>query len=147
MNTGTQRSSATPFLAWTMNTLRDRPKEHLKKDLMTIMADHRTPSAATVTLAYPEDLFLKIEKTRRIEGTRWIPIFPPCPPGWWIPSKITGKIARIAVRSGVFPLYEIENGDYTVQEESLTVSVKEYSGSRAFQPSHQPGHGRDSGDG
>jgi pyruvate/2-oxoacid:ferredoxin oxidoreductase beta subunit len=127
MNTGTQRSSATPFLAWTTTTPVTKPKENPKKDIMAIMADHRIPYAATATIAYPEDLLRKMEKAKGIRGTRFIHLLSPCSPGWRIPSELTIKISRLAVRSRIFPLYEIENGrSYTIQEESRTLPVKEY---------------------
>jgi pyruvate/2-oxoacid:ferredoxin oxidoreductase beta subunit len=127
MNTGTQRSSATPFLAWTTTTPVTKPKENPKKDIMAIMADHRIPYAATATIAYPEDLLRKMEKAKRIRGTRFIHLLSPCSPGWKIPSELTIKISRLAVRSRIFPLYEIENGrSYNIQEESRTIPVKEY---------------------
>jgi pyruvate/2-oxoacid:ferredoxin oxidoreductase beta subunit len=127
MNTGTQRSSATPMFAWTTTTPVMKPKENPKKDIMAIMADHRIPYAATATIAYPEDLLRKMEKAKGIRGTRFIHLLSPCSPGWRIPSELTIKISRLAVRSKVFPLYEIENGrSYTIQEEPHTVPVKEY---------------------
>jgi pyruvate ferredoxin oxidoreductase beta subunit/2-oxoisovalerate ferredoxin oxidoreductase beta subunit len=127
MNTGTQRSSATPLLAWTTTTPVMQPKENPKKDIMAIMADHQIPYAATATIAYPEDLIRKIEKAKKIRGTRFIHLLSPCPPGWRIPSEISIKISRLAVRSRVFPLYEIENGrTYSLQEEFHVVPVKEY---------------------
>lgn len=127
MNTGTQRSSATPLLAWTTTTPVQQPKENPKKDIMAIMADHHIPYATTATIAYPEDFFRKIEKAKKIRGTRFIHLLSPCPTGWRIPSELTIKISRLAVRSRVFPLYEIENGrSYTLQEESHVVPVKEY---------------------
>jgi len=127
MNTGTQRSSATPMFAWTTTTPVMKPKENPKKDIMAIMADHRIPYAATATIAYPEDLLRKMEKAKGIRGTRFIHLLSPCSPGWRIPSELTIKISRLAVRSKVFPLYEIENGrSYNIQEEPHTVPVKEY---------------------
>ena len=127
MNTGTQRSSATPWLAWTTTTPVQRPKENPKKDIMAIMAYHRIPYAATATIAYPEDFFRKIEKAKRIRGTRFIHLLSPCPPGWKMPSELAIKISRLAVRSRIFPLYEIEDGrSYTLQEESHVVPIKEY---------------------
>ena len=127
MNTGTQRSSATPMFAWTTTTPVMQPKENPKKDIMAIMADHHIPYAATATIAYPEDLLRKIEKAKGIRGTRFIHLFSPCPPGWRIPSELTIKVSRLAVRSRIFPLYEIENGNsYALQKESHVVPVKEY---------------------
>jgi len=127
MNTGTQRSSATPLFAWTTTTPVMQPKENPKKDIMAIMADHQIPYAATATIAYPEDLIRKMEKAKKTRGTRFIHLLSPCPPGWRIPSELSVKISRLAVRSRVFPLYEIENGNtYTLQEESHVVPVKDY---------------------
>jgi pyruvate/2-oxoacid:ferredoxin oxidoreductase beta subunit len=127
MNTGTQRSSATPMFAWTTTTPVMKPKENPKKDIMAIMADHHIPYAATATIAYPEDLLRKMEKAKNIRGTRFIHLLSPCSPGWRMPSELTVKISRLAVRSRVFPLYEIEDGiSYTVQEESRVVPVREY---------------------
>ena len=128
MNTGTQRSSATPRFAWTTTTPTHHPKEDQKKDIMAIMADHHVPYAATATIAYPEDLLQKMEKARQISGTRFIHLLSPCPPGWKAPSELTVRLSRLAVRSRVFPLYEIENGTYTIQEESSrdTVPVRDY---------------------
>jgi pyruvate/2-oxoacid:ferredoxin oxidoreductase beta subunit len=127
MNTGTQRSSATPMFAWTTTTPVMKPKENPKKDIMAIMADHHIPYAATATIAYPEDFLRKIEKAKKIRGTRFIHLLSPCPPGWRVPSELTIKISRLAVRSRLFPLYEIEDGtSFTIQEESHVVSVKEY---------------------
>jgi len=127
MNTGTQRSSATPRLAWTTTTPVMQPKENPKKDILAIMAAHQIPYAATATIAYPEDLIRKMEKAMKIRGTRFIHLLSPCPPGWRVPSEISVKISRLAVRSRVFPLYEIEDGMvYTIQEESRVVPVREY---------------------
>ncbi len=127
MNTGTQRSSATPWLAWTTTTPVQQPKENPKKDIMAIMADHHIPYAATATIAYPEDFFRKMEKAKRIRGTRFIHLLSPCPPGWKMSSELAVRISRLAVRSRVFPLYEIENGrSYTLQDESHIVPVREY---------------------
>lgn len=127
MNTGTQRSSATPYLAWTTTTPVRQPKENPKKDIMAIMADHQIPYAATATIAYPEDLLRKMEKAKKIRGTRFIQLLSPCPPGWRTASELSVKLSRLAVRTRVFTLYEVENGrNYTLQEESHPVPVKEY---------------------
>ena len=127
MNTGTQRSSATPYLAWTTTTPVRQPKENPKKDIMAIMADHQIPYAATATIAYPEDFLRKMEKAKGIRGTRFIHLLSPCPPGWRIASELVVKLSRLAVRARVFPLYEVEDGRaYTLQEESHVTPVREY---------------------
>jgi pyruvate/2-oxoacid:ferredoxin oxidoreductase beta subunit len=127
MNTGTQRSSATPLYAWTTTTPVMQPKENPKKDIMAIMADHHIPYAATATIAYPEDLLRKMEKAKGIRGTRFIHLLSPCPPGWKIPSELSIKISRLAVLTRVFPLYEIENGEkYTISLKPDPRPVQEY---------------------
>jgi len=115
MNTGIQRSSATPWGAWTTTTPVRHPEDKPKKNIMEIMAAHGIPYAATATPAYPEDLIRKFKKAKETKGMRFIHILAPCPPGWKIPSDISIKVARLAVQTGVFPLYEIENGKkYTI---------------------------------
>jgi pyruvate/2-oxoacid:ferredoxin oxidoreductase beta subunit len=110
MNTGVQRSSATPFGAWTTTTPSAQPKEQPKKDLLAIMAAHRVPYAATATIAFPDDFLAKFTRAREIRGTRFLHLLSPCPPGWKIPSERAIEFARLAVAARVFPLLEIENG-------------------------------------
>ncbi len=110
MNTGVQRSSATPYLAWTTTTPKLTPKGESKKDMMAIMAAHRIPYAATASIAYPDDLVRKVQTAKQIRGTKFIHILAPCPPGWKVPSELSVKLARLAVQTKVFPLYEVEGG-------------------------------------
>ena len=110
MNTGVQRSSATPFGAWTTTTPGGRVKEQQKKDLFAIMLAHRIPYAATATVAYPDDFLAKFTKAKQIRGTRFLHLLSPCPPGWRIPSERAIEFARLAVGARVFPLIESENG-------------------------------------
>jgi pyruvate/2-oxoacid:ferredoxin oxidoreductase beta subunit len=108
MNTGIQRSSSTPWGAWTTTT--PIQKEQPKKNMMEIMAAHRIPYAATASVCYPDDLIRKISKAKKIHGTRFIHIFVCCPPGWKAIPEQSIKLTRLAVDSGLFPLYEVENG-------------------------------------
>jgi pyruvate/2-oxoacid:ferredoxin oxidoreductase beta subunit len=110
MNTGVQRSSATPMGAWTTTTPKARPKEQPKKDLLAIMLAHHIPYAATATIAYPDDMLAKFTRARAMRGTRFIHLLSPCPPGWKIPSERAIAYARLAVTTRVFPLVEIEDG-------------------------------------
>jgi pyruvate ferredoxin oxidoreductase beta subunit/2-oxoisovalerate ferredoxin oxidoreductase beta subunit len=110
MNTGIQRSSATPFGAWTTTTPAARVKDQPKKDLLAIMAAHGIPYAATATVAFPDDLAAKVARARATRGTRFLHVLAPCPPGWKIPSERAIRVARLAVMSRVFPLVEVENG-------------------------------------
>ncbi len=111
MNTGIQRSSATPRAAWTTTTPTRSPKQEVKKDIGAIMAAHRIPYFATTNIAYPEDLYMKLEKAKSIEGFRMIHYFSPCPVGWKTDSRVSIKLSRLAVQSRMFPLYEVEHGE------------------------------------
>ena len=110
MNTGIQRSSATPWGAWTTTTPTSTPKSHPKKDLLSIMAAHRIPYAATATVAHPVDLLAKVRRAKTTFGTRFLHILAPCPPGWKTGDEETIDLARQAVNTRVFPLLEIEDG-------------------------------------
>lgn len=127
MNTGVQRSSATPLGAWTTTTPGSRVKDQPKKDLLAIMAAHRIPYAATATVAFPDDLACKIAKARAIVGTKFLHVLAPCPPGWKIPSERAISAARLAVLSRVFPLVEIERGtDWRITFDGSRVPLEEY---------------------
>jgi pyruvate/2-oxoacid:ferredoxin oxidoreductase beta subunit len=126
MNTGVQRSSATPMHASTTTTPKNNPKSTHKKDLMGIMAAHQISYAATACIAYPDDLIAKVMKAKLIRGTKLIHILAPCPPGWGFASNLTIKIARSAVEANIFPLYEVENGKYMVTVKPDKIKVKDY---------------------
>lgn len=110
MNTGVQRSSATPRGAWTSTTPAGHPQASPKKDIVAVLAAHRIPYIATATVAYPLDLIEKVTRAKSIRGTRFLHILSPCPPGWKFPDEASIDLARMAVRCGVFPLLEIEDG-------------------------------------
>jgi pyruvate/2-oxoacid:ferredoxin oxidoreductase beta subunit len=115
MNTGIQRSSATPFMAWTTTTPVAHPKDEPKKDIVAIMAAHRIPYTATATIGYPEDMIRKIQKAKSIRGAKFIHLLAPCPPGWRSEAADSIRLTRLAVQSKVFPLYEVEKGrQYTI---------------------------------
>jgi len=127
MNTGIQRSSATPWGAWTTTTPPASLKSQPKKDIVEIMAAHRVPYAATASIAYPEDFMGKIKKAGAIRGLKFIYVLSPCPVGWRFASENTIRLARLAVQSKFFPLYEVEEGDrYTLSMEPEGVPVNEY---------------------
>jgi pyruvate ferredoxin oxidoreductase beta subunit len=131
-NTGTQRSGATPYAAWTTNTTRG--KEEWRKDIAQIMVAHGVPYVATASLAYPTDMYQKFAKAKGIKGTRYIEIQSPCPPGWKFPSSHTIKVSRLAVQTGLWMLYEYEQGKTTysagtqriIQGKSKLLPVEEY---------------------
>ena len=110
MNTGIQRSSSTPWGAWTTTTPAGTPKSHPKKDMLAILAAHGIPYAATASVAYPADLVKKVQRAKAIHGTRFIHILSPCPPGWKTSDEETIELARMAVQNRVFPLVEVEDG-------------------------------------
>jgi pyruvate ferredoxin oxidoreductase beta subunit/2-oxoisovalerate ferredoxin oxidoreductase beta subunit len=128
MNTGIQRSSATPWGAWTTTTPEENFKTEPKKGIMEIMAAHRIPYAATCTLAYPEDVIAKFKKAKGIKGTKFIHIFAPCPTGWKMAPDLMIQITRMAVEANVFPIYEITNGiHYEINlKPEKKLPVKEY---------------------
>jgi pyruvate ferredoxin oxidoreductase beta subunit len=123
MNTGTQRSSATPMGAVTTTTP-ILTKQQNKKDMMKIMEGHDIPYLATGSSAFPTDLHDKVAKAKGIKGTRYIQVATPCPPGWVFPPKNTVAIGRLAVETGVTVLYEIENGKFRLTGRSKTIAEK-----------------------
>jgi pyruvate ferredoxin oxidoreductase beta subunit/2-oxoisovalerate ferredoxin oxidoreductase beta subunit len=111
MNTGVQRSSSTPYGMRTTTTPGQDWKKTRKKNIMETMAAHRIPYAATASIAFPEDMVAKFQKAKAKKGgARFIHIFASCATGWGAPSEMSVKIARLAVQTNIFPLYEIENG-------------------------------------
>jgi pyruvate/2-oxoacid:ferredoxin oxidoreductase beta subunit len=127
MNTGIQRSSATPWGAWTTTTPPSNLKSQPKKDIVQIMVAHNIPYVATASIAYPEDFNRKIQKAKAIRGFKFIYVLSPCPVGWRFSSELTVRLARLAVQTKLFPLYEVEDGErYTLNEEPEGVPVREY---------------------
>jgi pyruvate ferredoxin oxidoreductase beta subunit/2-oxoisovalerate ferredoxin oxidoreductase beta subunit len=115
-NTGGQRSSATPAAARTTTT--PRGKSEGKKEIIEIMAAHRVPYAASLSIAHPDDFRDKVRKALDIPGFRFFLIHAPCPTGWKTEPAETVELVRLAVRSGVFPLYEVYDGiDYRINAE------------------------------
>ncbi|HUJ77795.1 MAG TPA: thiamine pyrophosphate-dependent enzyme [Thermoplasmata archaeon] len=117
MNTGVQRSGATPRGAWTTTTPVEGTsagKPELKKDVMGIVIAHRPSYAATINPAFPEDFVKKVEHAKTLPGARFFHIFSPCPPGWRYSSEQTIAIGRLATDCGIFPLYEVEDGKYRI---------------------------------
>ena len=107
-NTGGQRSSATPAGARTTTT--PSGKTEGKKDIMSIMAAHGVPYAATLSVAHPEDFADKLATALSITGMRFLLIHSPCPTGWKSEPEDSIELVRIAVASGLFPVYEVFGG-------------------------------------
>ncbi|MBA3911258.1 MAG: pyruvate ferredoxin oxidoreductase [Rhodobacter sp.] len=131
MNTGVQRSSATPPAARTATTmpLGPNPGEEFGrgKNVPLIAVAHEIPYVATATVADLHDLEAKVEKAMSMHGARYIQIFVPCPLGWGAASCDTIKLARLAHESGVFPVFEAEAGAITrVSKIRRRVPVEDY---------------------
>ncbi len=107
-NTGGQRSSATPVGARTTTT--PKGKRENKKDILAIMAAHRIPYAATISLAHPEDCLRKMEIALDLKGFRFLHILAPCPTGWKSEPAEGVELVRASVRSGLFPVVEVMDG-------------------------------------
>ncbi len=108
-NTGGQRSSATPEGAATTTT--PAGKTEWKKDILAIMAAHRVPYCASISLAHPEDAHRKLVHALDTRGFRFLHILSPCPTGWKSEPSEGVELVRMAVRSGLFPVIEILNGE------------------------------------
>jgi 2-oxoisovalerate ferredoxin oxidoreductase beta subunit len=129
MNTGIQRSGSTPWGAWTTTTpVKDAKafKREAKKDIMGIMEAHDVPYAATVSVGHPEDFVKKIQKAKEVRGFRFIHAYSPCPPGWRMNPMKTIEVARLAVDSRMFPLYEIVDGELSITRKGKGVPVSDY---------------------
>jgi pyruvate ferredoxin oxidoreductase beta subunit len=115
MNTGVQRSSATPFGASTTTSpagKRSSGQFSWKKDMPAIAVAHNIPYVATACPSYPFDMMEKIKKAQTFDGPSYIQVFSVCPTGWRTAGDISIRLGRLAVETGVFPLYEVENGKY-----------------------------------
>ncbi|RLF48963.1 MAG: pyruvate synthase subunit beta [Thermoplasmata archaeon] len=129
MNTGIQRSSSTPYGAWTTTTPVGKVragKTEFKKDVPRIMIAHNVPYVATACISFPNDLLAKLEKAKRIRGFRYLQILAPCPTGWRFPPEKTIEVGRLAVETGMWTLYEYENGVMRINHKPKMIPVEEY---------------------
>ena len=130
MNTGIQRSSSTPYGASTTTApagKRSIGQRTWKKNMVEIAAAHDIPYAATACPSYHMDLMKKIKKGIEINGPAYIHILAVCPTGWRADTSLTIEIGKLAVKTGVFPLYEIENGKYELNRpKGELLPVREY---------------------
>ncbi len=113
MNTGIQRSSATPFAAATTTSPAGKVipgKPQWRKDLAAIVADHNIPYVAQASVSHWKDLIDKAEKAFSVEGPAFLNVLAPCPRGWRFPSEKTIEMAKLAVQTGYWPLFEVEDG-------------------------------------
>jgi len=130
MNTGIQRSSATPYGAFTTTA----PPGKLsigqitwKKNMVAIAAAHDIPYVATACPSYPFDLIDKVRKGAEVKGPAYVHILSPCPTGWRYSTELTIEIGKLAVETGIFPLYEVEEGKYKMNVEHPELKpIREY---------------------
>lgn len=130
MNTGVQRSSATPVGASTATSpigSQSWGKERPKKNLPAIALAHGVPYVATASIAYPKDLTRKVKQALAIRGPKYIEVHSPCPIGWGFDSSQTIEIAKLAVNTGLVPIYEaFQDQPLKVRKLPKRVPVNEY---------------------
>ncbi len=125
MNTGGQKSSSTPLMAVTGST--PQGKSSRKKNMIEILAAHDIPYVATTSPSNINDMVAKVNKAKEIRGFKFISVLIPCIAGWGLSDDAGIRLARLAVESGVWPLYEIEDGHrYRLNHASKTATVAEY---------------------
>ncbi len=129
MNTGIQRSGSTPFGAWTTTTPVGKVKagkSNFKKDMPQIMMAHNVPYVATASVGHIQDFINKFEKAKKIKGFRFIQVYTPCPTGWRSDTAKTIELCKLAVDTGMWTLYEMENGKLTINRKPKMTPVQEY---------------------
>jgi len=117
MNTGIQRSGGTPLGAWTTTTQVGSAragKQETKKDLVSIVVAHHVPYAATASISHWRDLMTKVRKALSKNGPTFLHVIAPCTRGWRFDSEKTIRMARLAVETRLFPLYEVDDGVYKI---------------------------------
>ena len=132
MNTGVQRSGSTPLGARTFTTPVGKMrhgKERPSKYLPLLMLFHDVPYVATATIAYPEDYAQKLTKAMNVrDGLSYIHLFLPCPVGWGIPEDQGIHVARLAVETNYFPLWEAERGKVHLTQDIINPKpIREYT--------------------
>jgi len=147
MNTGIQRSSATPLGAWTTTSPVGKVipgKAQHRKDLTAIFVAHDIPYVAQASPHNWRDLMTKVQKAAEADGPSFINTYVPCPRGWRYPAEETIAMARLAVQTSLWPLYEVVNGEYKLTykpnpKKPLTDYLKTQGRfSHLFKPANQP---------
>lgn len=114
MNTGIQRSSGTPFDASTTTSPAGKASfgnPRPKKDMPAIMVAHGSPYVATTSIGFPRDMIRKVKKATETVGPTYIHTHAPCPTGWGFDGSKTIELAKLAVETCLWPMYEVENGE------------------------------------
>ena len=125
MNTGIQRSGGTPMGAATTTSpagsvIPGKPQH--KKPIADIVVAHKAPYVATATPAHWMDLMRKAKKALSIEGPKFLHVLSPCPRGWRHDPSLTMEVAKVAVDTCYFPLWEYENGEWRLTDRSLAIA-------------------------
>ncbi|MDR3204605.1 MAG: pyruvate ferredoxin oxidoreductase [Deltaproteobacteria bacterium] len=117
MNTGIQRSSATPFGANTTTSpigSKSKGQYTWKKNMPAIAAAHAVPYVATASPAFQFDLMNKIRRAAAIPGPAYLHVYAPCPTGWRMKPELAVESAKLVVTTRIFPLYEVIDGNYVI---------------------------------
>lgn len=117
MNTGVQKSGATPEGAWTTTTPAAAPRAGQKKDIARILAAHGIPYVATLaagSVPMLRDFRAKVARAAELEGFRFLHVLGACPPGWRYPTDQSVEITRLAVESRYFPLFACDGGNWSI---------------------------------
>ncbi len=118
MNTGVQRSAATPVGARTTTSPSGQVTfPAVKKDLLRIAAAHGIPYAATASVGHPADFLRKVERAGQIDGPSFLHVFAPCPTGWGCPADRTIALGKSVVETGLWPLVEWDHGRVTINRQ------------------------------
>ncbi|MDR1488047.1 MAG: pyruvate ferredoxin oxidoreductase [Deltaproteobacteria bacterium] len=129
MNTGIQRSSATPFGANTTTSpvgVKSKGQYTWKKNMPAIAAAHGIPYVATATPANYLDLMNKIRRAVAIEGPAYMHVYAPCPTGWRMKAELAVESAKLAVSTRIFPLYEVLDGHYAIRKVDKPTPIADY---------------------
>lgn len=129
MNTGIQRSSATPYGASTTTAPAGKVsigQKTWKKNMPAIAVAHGIPYVATASPSYQFDMMEKVKKAAEVKGPAYVHILSVCPTGWRSPTNKSVAMGRLAVQTGIFPLYEVENGKYKLNVDRELKPVAEY---------------------
>ena len=127
MNTGIQRSGGTPHGAWTTTSPAGKVipgKAEYKKPIADIMVAHNMPYVATASISHWKDMVLKARKGMEVNGPAFLHSFAPCPRGWRSATGKSVEIARLAVETCVFPLWEARFGEYKLSTASKVIAMK-----------------------
>jgi pyruvate/2-oxoacid:ferredoxin oxidoreductase beta subunit len=134
MNTGVQKSGATPEGAWTTTTPASSPRQGEKKDIARIMAAHGIPYVATLALgSVPtlRDFRAKVTRAAELRGFRFLHVLGGCPPGWRYATAQSTEVARLAVESRYFPLFACDDGQWKITfRPKRTLPVGEFLGTQ-----------------